>query len=265
VRSAFEANVVTTLEVQEAVLDHAFERLALRGGRVAHPLLMTEPLLAPPSTRARLAELVFEAYGAPALAFGADAAFAWAAASRSETGALRGAVAGVVAACGHSATHALPVVAGAPLLSAAVRLAPGGLAVTEHLASLLAARYPGLLGVGAAGGSGLGGRAEEVKHALCHVALSYADEARRYAQLQCDAAQRRFGAAADGDADEAHGSGGGARFPPGALACVQLPWTPVAVAQQPAPPTAEELARQAERKKAAVSHPYRLLCLSPLR
>jgi actin-related protein 5 len=121
VRSAFEANVVTTLEVQEAVLDHAFDRLALRGGRVAHPLLITEPLLAPPSTRARLAELCFETYGVPSLAFGADAAFAWAAASSAAGGGvLRGAAAGVVAACGHSATHALPVVAGAPLLAAKV-------------------------------------------------------------------------------------------------------------------------------------------------
>ena len=250
--------MVTTLEVQEAVLDHAFDRLALRrdgaldGGGLAHPLLLTQPLLAPPSTSARLAELCFEAYGVPALAFGADAAFAWAAATRSPLGAIvksansaTGASnSGVVACCGHSATHALPVVRGQPLPAAAVRLAPGGLALSEHLGALLAARYPGL-------GGGVAARAEEVKHALCHVALSYGDEARSYAALQRRDAQRHVSSAPDGDADDAHGSGGG-RFAPGRLACVQLPWTPQAAQQQPQPPTAEELARTAERKKAAV-------------
>ena len=237
--------MVTTFEVQEAVLDHAFDRLALRGGAVRHPLLLTEPLLSPPSSRARLAELCFEAYGVPALAFGADAAFAWAAALR-RAPALRGAAAGVVAACGHSATHVLPVVGGMPALQSAVRLAPGGLAVSEHLAALLAARYPGLAGAAVA-------RAEEVKHALCHVALAYADEARSYAKLQRAAARRAASAAPDGDAEDAHGGGG--RFPQGRMACVQLPWVPRAAPVAAAPPTAEELARQAERKKAAVRAP----------
>ncbi len=251
-RSAFEGNVVVSADAQEAILDYAFERLRLRGGRVAHPLLLTEPLLAPPSSRARLAELAFETYGVPSLALGADAAFAWAAAASS------GAVprhAGTVAAAGHTACHVLPLLDGAPVLSAAVRLAPGGLAVTEHLAHLLSLRYPAFTAVP----GGALARAEELKHALCHVALDYAAEARGYAAAQRAAAAARWNAGDDGDADALGGGGGGGGgggvFAPGRLARVQLPWAPQragAGAGPPAPPTEEELARKAEQRRAAV-------------
>jgi hypothetical protein len=256
VRSAFEGNVVTSFEAQEAVLDYAFERLSLRGGRVAHPLLLTEPPLAPPSCRARLAELVFETYGAPALALGVDAAFAWAAAGATRRVAPDGAA--VIACAGHTSSHILPMLPGGELLlSAAVRLAPGGLAVTEHLAQLLALRYLAFAAVGV--------RAEELKHALCHVALDYASEAAAYAKLQRAAAAARWNVAPDGDA-EAVGRGGGAgRFPAGGLARVQLPWTPArGAAGPPAPPTAEELARKAEQRRAAVrARPHRTHACAP--
>jgi hypothetical protein len=247
VRSAFECNVVTSFEAQEAVLDHAFDRLNLRGGRVAHPLLLTEPPLAPPSSRTRIAELVFETYGAPSLALGVDAAFAWAAAGATRRIAPNAAA--VVACAGHTASHILPMLPGGELLlSAAVRVAPGGLAVTEHLAQLLALRYPAFAAVGV--------RAEELKHALCHVALDYAAEAASYSRLQRAAAVARWNVAPDGDAEAVGGGGGGGgsgRFAPGRLARVQLPWAPQRGAPgAPAPPTAEELARKAEQRRAAV-------------
>lgn len=39
------------------------------GGRVDHPIAITEPPLNPSAARATMAELAFETYGAPALHF----------------------------------------------------------------------------------------------------------------------------------------------------------------------------------------------------
>ena len=129
VRSAFEGNVVTAFDTQEAVLDYAFDRLSLSGGCVDHPVVITECVLNPPSSRGRTAELLFEAYGVRSAAFGSDAAFAYAHNAR----AGRAPSCGIAAMVGHAATHCLPLLHGAPLLSAAVRLDLGGLAITEYL------------------------------------------------------------------------------------------------------------------------------------
>lgn len=43
--------------------------------QVAHPIVLTETVCNPPTTRGNMTELVFEAYGAPALVFGTDVAF----------------------------------------------------------------------------------------------------------------------------------------------------------------------------------------------
>lgn len=40
-----------------------------KGGRVDHPIAITEPPLNPSAARAATAELAFEAYGAPSLHF----------------------------------------------------------------------------------------------------------------------------------------------------------------------------------------------------
>jgi actin-related protein len=57
------------------VLDHAFDRLALSGNAVDHPVVLTETVANLPSTRTNLVELMFEAYGVPSLAIGPAAAF----------------------------------------------------------------------------------------------------------------------------------------------------------------------------------------------
>ena len=49
------------------VLDYAFDRLALSGGAVSHPVVLTECPANPTYARHRMSELLFEAYGAPSV------------------------------------------------------------------------------------------------------------------------------------------------------------------------------------------------------
>jgi actin-related protein len=71
-RYSFEQDVPVNLEGQEAMLDWAMDRLGLTEG-VPHPLLLTEAALSPTLSRTQLAQLVFEAYGVPALSYVAAA------------------------------------------------------------------------------------------------------------------------------------------------------------------------------------------------
>jgi len=221
VRSAFDGPVVASLDAQEAVFDYVFERLSARrgaNGGLDHPLLLTEPLLAPPSSRERLAELAFETYGAPSVAFGSDAGFAWGGGGGASAAAGG---AGVALLAGHSACTLLPFCNGSPQPRAAVRLELGGLALTRQLLALLQLAHPHF---GASFGGQAFGRAEELKHALCYVAPDYAAEAAAAWAL------------------------GNRRLPP---ARVQLPWLPRPVKPAAAPASEEELARRAAARRAA--------------
>ena len=236
-KTAFDGPVACFMDVQEAVFDHAFDRLGLGGAGVGHPVVCTEPLLAPPSARARLAELLFESYGVPSLAFGADAAFAWAHAAQSFPGGSPGGT-GLVACLGHSNSTILPILNGIPVNAAAVRLDVAGLTVTQYLADLLRVNFPEF---GPALGASAFGRAEELKHALCYVAADYAAEAAAYAAV----------------ARSCIGRGGGAGpsngpFPPGRGVRVQLPWVPKTVKAGAQPLTEEEIQRKEAHRKASV-------------
>ena len=264
-KTAFDGPVACFMDVQEAVFDHAFDRLGLGGAGVAHPVVCTEPLLAPPSARARLAELLFESYGVPSLAFGADAAFAWAHAAQSFSGGSPGGT-GLVACLGHSSSTLLPILNGMPVNAAAVRLEVAGLNVTQYLSDLLRVNFPEF---GTALGPGAFGRAEELKHALCHVAADYAAEAAAYAAVARSSIGR------GGVENGAHGAGGppaAGPFPPGRGVRVQLPWVPKTVKPGAQPLTEEDIQRREAHRKASVCvcsvvrvcHAAVDACLTPL-
>ncbi|CAI7934717.1 unnamed protein product [Closterium sp. NIES-54] len=64
----FESNVIYNFELMKCIFDYAFDRLGVEGGgRVNHPVLLTEAPCAPLYTRGKTAELMFETYGVPAL------------------------------------------------------------------------------------------------------------------------------------------------------------------------------------------------------
>ncbi|KAK6933159.1 Actin family [Dillenia turbinata] len=102
-RSAFDSNVVYQFEIMEYILDFGFDRMGVDGSQslyfilgqlpmqekrvisvgslflkqVDHPVLITECVCNPIQSRSKMAELLFESYGVPSIAFGVDAAFSY--------------------------------------------------------------------------------------------------------------------------------------------------------------------------------------------
>ncbi|KAM2281002.1 hypothetical protein ACFX1S_041656 [Malus domestica] len=98
-RSAFDNNVVFQFEIMEYILDFAFDRLGANGSQmdhsflrftipaealdfdyeeqIDHPILITECVCNPFHSRSKMAELLFETYGVPSIAYGVDAAFSY--------------------------------------------------------------------------------------------------------------------------------------------------------------------------------------------
>ncbi|CAI5973818.1 unnamed protein product [Closterium sp. NIES-64] len=112
IRSPFESNVIYNFELMECIFDYAFDRLGVEGGgRVNHPVLLTEAPCAPLYTRGKTAELMFETYGVPALAFGVDGVFSY----RLNTAQHHSVPDGLLVNCGHSTTHVMPVCSCCPL------------------------------------------------------------------------------------------------------------------------------------------------------
>ncbi|WIA16703.1 hypothetical protein OEZ85_013359 [Tetradesmus obliquus] len=181
-RYVHESDVPTNLETQEALLDWALDRMGLaEAGCVDHPLLMTEAPLMPNGARSQLAQLIFEAYGVPALSYvaAAPAAFyhhynrhhllqqqqkeapqeqqqnGWGALGLQQAElqqllqqngvwqeAYCGSSSGLVVCSGHSSTYVVPIYKGQPQWSAAMRCWAGGAACTGHLQQLLSLQAP---------------------------------------------------------------------------------------------------------------------------
>ncbi|CAI5500129.1 unnamed protein product [Closterium sp. Naga37s-1] len=171
IRSPFESNVIYNFELMECIFDYAFDRLGVEGGgRVNHPVLLTEAPCAPLYTRGKTAELMFETYGVPALAFGVDGVFSY----RHNTAQHHSVPDGLLVNCGHSTTHVMPMIAGQPLLDATCRIPVGGWHVTDYLKRLLTLLYPQHASVIT------WERAEEMKCRGVYVAIDYSQELKAF-------------------------------------------------------------------------------------
>ncbi|XP_020695407.1 actin-related protein 5 isoform X1 [Dendrobium catenatum] len=209
-RSAFDSNVVYQFEIMEYVLDYGFDRLGVEDSPVDHPILMTECICNPISSRSKMAELLFETYGVPSLAFGVDAAFAYKFNQQhgicSEDG---------LAICsGFATSHVIPFVEGEPVLEACCRTNVGGYHVTDYLKQLLSLNYPYHIS------SITWEKAEELKLEHCYVAYDYAAELQLFQKGTKEAEEK--------------------------TRCWQLPWIPPS---QEDAPSEEELARKAALKE----------------
>ncbi|KAL0918074.1 hypothetical protein M5K25_010062 [Dendrobium thyrsiflorum] len=209
-RSAFDSNVVYQFEIMEYVLDYGFDRLGVEDSQVDHPILMTECICNPISSRSKMAELLFETYGVPSLAFGVDAAFGYKFNQQhgicSEDG---------LAICsGFATSHIIPFVEGEPVLEACCRTNVGGYHVTDYLKQLLSLNYPYHIS------SITWEKAEELKLDHCYVAYDYAAELQLFQKGTKEAEEK--------------------------IRCWQLPWIPPS---QEDAPSEEELARKAALKE----------------
>ncbi|KAF6137826.1 hypothetical protein GIB67_040534 [Kingdonia uniflora] len=169
-RSAFDYNVVYQFENMEYILDYGFERMGAYGSQVDHPILITECACNPVQSRSKMAELLFESYGVPSLAFGVDAAFSYK--FNEQLGICN--KDGLAICSGLNTSHVIPFVGGEPLFEACCRTNIGGYHVSEYLKQLLSLKYPYHMS------SITLDKVEDLKMEHCYVALDYGSEVRLF-------------------------------------------------------------------------------------
>ncbi|ESW13856.1 hypothetical protein PHAVU_008G232000 [Phaseolus vulgaris] len=208
-RSAFDSNVVYQFETMEYILDFGFDRMGATT-EIDHPVLITECVCNPVQSRSKMAELLFETYGVPSIAFGVDVAFSYKYNQQQGVCAKDG-----LALCpGFNTTHVIPFVDGEPVYEGCCRTNIGGFHVTNHLKQLLSLKYPYHLT------RFTWEKVEDLKMEHCYIAPDYASEARLFQK----------------EPEQAEGK----------TRCWELPWVPPPTDE---PPSEEEIARKAAIKE----------------
>lgn len=209
-RSAFDSNVVYQFEIMEYILDFGFDRLGANGPEVNHPVLITESVCNPVQSRCKMAELLFETYGVPSVAFGVDAAFSYMYNQQQGICDKDG-----LAICpGFTTTHVIPFVDGEPVYRGSCRTNIGGYHVTDTLKQLLSLKYPHHMA------RFTWEKVEDLKMEHCFVAPDYTSEAQLFQKGTKEAEDK--------------------------TRCWQLPWVPPPTEE---PPSEEEIARKAAIKE----------------
>ncbi|KAK9283268.1 hypothetical protein L1049_011504 [Liquidambar formosana] len=209
-RSAFDSNVVYQFEIMEYILDFGFDRMGADGSQVDHPVLITECVCNPVQSRSKMAELLFETYGVPSVAFGVDAAFSYK--YNQQLGVCD--KDGLAICPGFSTTHVIPFVDGEPVYQGCCRTSVGGYHVTDYLKQLLSLKYPHHMT------RMTWEKVEDLKMEHCYIAPDYASEARLFQKGTKEAEDK--------------------------TRCWQLPWIPQPVEE---PPSEDEIARKAAIKE----------------
>ncbi|EGD83663.1 hypothetical protein PTSG_04268 [Salpingoeca rosetta] len=139
-KASMDGGLVVQWDLEESVLDHAFQCLGINTETVDHPIVMTEALCNPNVSRAHMSELLFEAYGCPRVAYGVDALFShyYNRPQHAQHGTS------LIVSAGHHASYIIPVIGGRVDPTHARRVDVGGAHVLEYSRSLLMARYPSL-------------------------------------------------------------------------------------------------------------------------
>ncbi|KAL2227501.1 actin-related protein 5 [Sesamum indicum] len=209
-RSAFDSNVVYQFEIMEYILDFGFDRLGADQSQINHPVLITECACNPVQSRSKMAELLFESYGVPSVAFGVDAAFSYK--YNQQLGICSND--GLAICSGFNTSHVIPFLNGEPVYDACCRTNVGGYHVTDYLKQLLSLKYPHHMS------KLTWEKVEDLKMEHCYIAPDYAAEVRLFQK-------------GDKKAEEK-------------TRCWQLPWTPSPMEEVP---SEEEIARKAALKE----------------
>ncbi|XP_015876828.2 actin-related protein 5 isoform X1 [Ziziphus jujuba] len=209
-RSAFDSNVVYQFEIMEYIFDFAFDRLGANGSEIDHPVLITECVCNPVQSRSKMAELLFETYGVPSIAYGVDAAFSYKYNEQHGVCDRDG-----LAICpGFTATHVIPFIDGEPVYRGCCRTNIGGYHVTDYLKQLLSLKYPHHMA------RFTWEKVEDLKMEHCYIAPDYVSEAQLFQK--------------------------GAKEAEDKTRCWQLPWIPPPAEERP---SEEEIARKAAIKE----------------
>lgn len=156
-KSPIEHGIVTSWDYMEKVWHHTF-RNELRVAPDKHPLLLTEPPMNPKAERERLARIIFDVFGAPALCTTTPATLALFSSGRTT---------GVVVDSGAGATQVVPIYEGCAVPHAILRVDIAGRDMTDFLMRLMASRGYSFTTVAERS------FVEDMKTKLCFVALDY--------------------------------------------------------------------------------------------
>ncbi|KAK7321521.1 hypothetical protein VNO77_32256 [Canavalia gladiata] len=192
-----DQSVVDTIS-KFGVLKVELNDLELVLEQIDHPVLITECVCNPVQCRSKMAELLFETYGVPSIAFGVDVAFSYKYNQQEGVCAKDG-----LALCpGFSTTHVLPVdnvmktillfctmymlwlsnscmpdlcfVDGEPVYKGCCRTNIGGSHMTDYLKELLSLKYPDHMD------RFTWEKVEDLKMKNCYIAPDYISEARLF-------------------------------------------------------------------------------------
>ncbi|XP_059456188.1 actin-related protein 5 isoform X2 [Corylus avellana] len=157
-----------------------------------------------------MAELLFETYGVPSVAFGVDVAFSYKYNQRLGVCDKDG-----LAICpGFTTTHVIPFIDGEPVYNGSCRTNIGGYHITDYLKQLLSLKYPHHMA------RFTWEKAEDLKMEHCYIAPDYFSEAQLFQK--------------------------GAKEAEDKTRCWQLPWIPPPAEEAP---SEEEIARKAAIKE----------------
>ncbi|XP_050313319.1 actin-related protein 5 isoform X2 [Anthonomus grandis grandis] len=175
-KTQFDRNVVTHFEAQEHLLDYAFSHLGINTENcVPHPVLCTEALLNPNTSRQLMSELLFECYNIPAVCYGIDSLFGYYCFEEKPPDFSGNAL---IVHLGYQTCHIIPILDNQVVFENTRRLNTGGFHIVNFLHRLLQLKYP----VHAT--SITLSRAEEILHRLCKVATDYREELKRWANVE---------------------------------------------------------------------------------
>ncbi|XP_060525127.1 actin-related protein 5 isoform X2 [Cylas formicarius] len=173
-KTQFDRNIVTHFEAQEHLFDYTFTHLGINTeNRVGHPILCTEAVLNPNSSRQLMSELLFECYDVPGVCYGIDSLFSY---YFYDQKAKKEPIKDVlIVSLGYQTCHVIPVLNNKTVFEKIRRLNTGGFHVITFLHRILQLKYP------AHAASITLSRAEELLHSICKVAEDYREELNKWA------------------------------------------------------------------------------------
>ncbi|XP_030760914.1 actin-related protein 5 [Sitophilus oryzae] len=173
-KTQFDRNVVTHFEAQEHLFDYAFSHLGINTENcVPHPIVCTEAVLNPNSSRQLMSELLFECYDVPGVCYGIDALFAHH--FYHEKIKPEGLKDVLIVNVGYQSCHIIPVINNKTVFENTRRLNTGGYHIISFLHRILQLKYP------SHATSITLSRAEELLCRLCKIAVDYRVELSKWA------------------------------------------------------------------------------------